>query len=70
MRQVLDVFVRMFLNVRVEGLQNFTDQGTYLLYNAARLLDFIHLRIKQTAANKLVPRSSKEWNERCEHIAS
>lgn len=40
--------------MRVEGLQNFTDQGTYLLHNAARLFDFIHLRIEQTADNMLV----------------
>lgn len=43
--QVFDVLGLMFLNMRMERLQNFTDQRADLLHNTARLLNFIHLEI-------------------------
>lgn len=42
-RQVLDVLWLVFLHVRVQRLQDLTDQGADLLGDAARLLDFINL---------------------------
>lgn len=44
-RQVLDVPVWRFLNVRMKRLQNFTDQRRDLLDNTAWLFDFVHLQI-------------------------
>lgn len=43
-RQVLDVLRLAFLYLRMERLQNFTDQRADLLGDAARLLDFINLQ--------------------------
>lgn len=43
-RQVLDVLRLAFLYLRMERLQNFTDQGADLLGDTARLLDFINLQ--------------------------
>lgn len=43
-RQVLDVLGLAFLDLRVERLQNFTDQRADLLGDAARLLDLVNLQ--------------------------
>lgn len=54
-RQVLDVLRLVFLYMRMERLQDFTDQRADLLGDAARLLDFVNL---QQTVCELVSRSS------------
>lgn len=51
-RQVLDVLWLVFLHLRMERLQDFTDQGGDLLGDAARLLDFVKLRQKVGESTK------------------
>lgn len=43
-RQVLDVLCLVFLHMRMERLQDLTDQRGDLLGDAARLLDFVNLQ--------------------------
>lgn len=45
--QVFDVLGSTLLNMRMQGLQSFTDQRVDLLHDTAAVLDFVHLKKKK-----------------------